>query len=251
MFIFLPTMLLFKPPRGGKVSKNALLDRFTKFAQGQWLELLTQSVEASAATTELRSRWRRTGMDSVEKRAERAEALICLGEISAARRALEASPVAPGAEETYRALRTARREAAGGPSGMCTEHLRPLLDNDVDSNRVFEVSQAFAQAKIPDEIASALRVGQLTALRKPNGGVRGIVVGDVIRRRVAKTISQQFMERFENATTVNQSRKRSVAHVVQALTVNNAALTVLSIDGVGAFDLISRRAMMEAPSPDA
>ena len=47
-------VLLFKPPRGGKVSKNALLDRFTKFAQGQWLHLLTQSVAASAAAIEMR-----------------------------------------------------------------------------------------------------------------------------------------------------------------------------------------------------
>ena len=93
---------------------------------------------------------------------------------------------------------------------------------------------------------------QLTALQKPNGGVRGIVVGDVIRRPVAKTMSQQFTARFENATKPFQSalstraRCESIAHVVQALTDNNAATTVLSIDGVGAFELISRRAMMEA-----
>ena len=35
---------------------------------------------------------------------------------------------------------------------MRNEHLRPLLDIDADSSRFFEVSQAFAQAKIPDEI---------------------------------------------------------------------------------------------------
>ena len=35
-------------------------------------------------------------------------------------------------------------------------------------------------------------------------------------------------------------------HTWCKLTDNNAATTVLSIDGVGAFDLISRRAMMEA-----
>ena len=135
---------------------------------------------------------------------------------------------------------------------MRNEHLRPLLDNDADSSRFFEVSQAFAQAKIPDEIVSALRVGQLTALEKPNGGVRRTVVGDVIRRLVAKTMSQQFMARFEDATKPFQYALstrawcESIAHVVQALTDNNAATTVLSIDGVGAFDLISRRAMMEA-----
>ena len=41
LFVLLPRMLLFKPPRGGKVSKNALLDQFTKFAQGLGLDLLT------------------------------------------------------------------------------------------------------------------------------------------------------------------------------------------------------------------
>ena len=72
LFVLFPRMLLFEPPRGGKVSQNALLDRFTKFAQGQWLDLLTQSVAASAAALEMRSRRRRTGTDTVEKRAERA-----------------------------------------------------------------------------------------------------------------------------------------------------------------------------------
>ena len=58
-------MLLFKPPKGGQVSKNAPLDRFTEFAQGQWLDLLTQSVAASAVAMEMRSRRRRTGTDAV------------------------------------------------------------------------------------------------------------------------------------------------------------------------------------------
>ena len=61
--------------------------------------------------------------------------------------------------------------------------------------------QAFAQAKIPDEIVSAL-VGQLTALEKPNGGVRGIVVGDLIRRLVAKTMSHKAV----SICIVHQSR---------------------------------------------
>ena len=61
---------------------------------------------------------------------------------------------------------------------MRTEHLR--LDNEEDSNKFFEVSQSFAQVDIPEEILAVLRVGQMTALQKPNGGVSGIVVGDVV-----------------------------------------------------------------------
>ena len=33
----------------------------------------------------------------------------------------------------------------------------------------------------------AIRLGRMTALSKPDGGVRGIVVGDFLRRLVART----------------------------------------------------------------
>ena len=41
----------------------------------------------------------------------------------------------------------------------------------------------------------------MIALQKPDGGVRGIVVGDVFRRAVAKTIAQQYVAKVEVATT--------------------------------------------------
>ena len=290
LFTLHPRLLLTKPPRGGKVPKNKLLERVQKFASGEWLDLLRLSLEASEAASQLRSRRRRTQHDTVTKRVERAEFLVCLGEISAARHALEGSPVAPGTEETLNALRdmdrrpplprdpipeeiraanpsnpleldkgeflhnlrTARRGAAGGPSGMRNEHLRPLLDNAEDCTKFFEISQAFAQAKLPEEIVSALRMGQMTALQKANGGIRGVVVGDVIRRLVAKTLAKQFMTRFEDATKTFQyalstrAGCESIAHVVQVMTDRDPNCTVLSIDGVGAFDLVSRRAMMTA-----
>ena len=92
----------------------------------------------------------------------------------------------------------------------------------------------------------------MTALQKANGGIRGIVVGDVIRRLVAKTLAKQFMTRFEDATKPFQyalstrAGCESIAHVVQVMTDRDPNCTVLSIDGVGAFDLVSRTAMMTA-----
>ena len=168
---------------------------------------------------------------------------------------LQIEPVRPlelDKEGFLQNLRKARRGAAGGPSGMRTEHLRPLLDNVEDSNKLPEIAQAFAQAQIPDEILSALRVGQLTALGKPNGEVRVIVVGDVVRRLITKTTSDQLMTRFETGTKPFQCALstrvgcESIAHTVQTATDNDARATVLSKDGVGAFDLISRRATTTA-----
>ena len=69
---------------------------------------------------------------------------------------------------------------------MTTEHLRPLHDD--------------ARAQIPDVAVRMVRLGRLTALSKPDGGVRGIVAGDVIRRLVGRTMAQQLSQAVEAAT---------------------------------------------------
>ena len=90
--------------RGSRVGeatppKNQLLDRLRKFANGEWIDLLGLSREASVSAASIRSRRSRTRVDTVEKRVERAEALISMGEISAARHALEGSPGQRGHSE--------------------------------------------------------------------------------------------------------------------------------------------------------
>ena len=98
----------------------------------------------------------------------------------------------------------------------------------------------------------AVRLRRMTALQKPDGGVRGIVTGDVLRRVVSRTIAQQIMPAVERFTSPFQFALRTragtecVAHMLQALTVSDPHTTVLSIDGISAFDMISRRAMLEA-----
>ena len=73
---------------------------------------------------------------------------------------------------------------------MTTEHLRPLLDSQRDMHLFHEVCQQLARAEVSQTIVDAIRLGRITALTKPNGGVRGIVAGDVIRRFTARTIAQ-------------------------------------------------------------
>ena len=46
-------------------------------------------------------------------------------------------------------LRTSRRGAAAGPSGMTMEHLRLLLDNDRALHTFFSVAEQFARAQVP------------------------------------------------------------------------------------------------------
>ena len=70
----------------------------------------------------------------------------------------------------------------------------------------------------------AIRLGRLTALQKPNGGVRGIVAGNIVRRLVAHTMSQQMMEKVQAATApfqyamATKSGCECIAHALQGST---------------------------------
>ena len=76
-----------------------------------------------------------------------------------------------------RNLRSSRRGAAAGPSGMTMEHLRPLLDEPRALHSFFLIGEKLAQALVYGSVVDIVRMGRLTALSKPDGGVRGIVAG--------------------------------------------------------------------------
>ena len=95
------------------------------------------------------------------------------------------------------------------------------------------------------------RFGRLTAVQKPNGGVRGIVAGDIVSRIEARTMSQQLMSEVQHATApfqyalATKSGCESIAHALHGLTELNPRTTVTSIDGISAYDLTSRQAMLD------
>ena len=186
--------------------------------------------------------------------------LVQLGELSSARQALEGAELAPGTQTTLNALkdpskrppvprdplpldigdfiparefeqeehkfarnlRSSRRGAAAGPSEMTMEHLRPLLDHPPAMHSFFLMAQS-SKALTPRSAVDGLRMGRITALQKPNGGVRGIMAGDAIRRLVSRTIAQQLGPAVERATAPHQyamstkSGCECIAHVLQSL----------------------------------
>ena len=223
-----------------------------------------------------------------ELRAARAERLVQVGELSSARQALEGAALAPGDLTTLRKLtdaskrplpraplppdvvnhvpqqvfdldedllnknlRSSKKGAAPGPSGMTTEHLRPLLPDHRGLHLFFRICERLARAEVPEAVVNIIRVGRLTALCKPDGGVRGIVAGDVVRRLVARTMSQQISPAVERASSPFQYAMTTragcecVAHALQGLTEMHPEVTVTSIDGLGAYDTISRGAMLQ------
>ena len=95
------------------------------------------------------------------------------------------------------------------------------LESSVICALIGDAANQIARAQMPAELVQTIRLGKMTTLQKPDGGVRGIVVGDVFCRLTARTMAQQISN--ENPET-----------------------TISSIDGVGAFDLISRNAMFQS-----
>ena len=285
-FMLLPRLLLHRKCKGGKIGKEMLRERFDSFRAGRWASLLAESVEKDEEAARVATRKRRTQHHGdLEHRISRAMTRIQLGELTAGRQALEGADLAPGTEATLRELRlrpqmprdpippeilnhvpqtpfvlaedkfganlrSARRGTAGGPSGMTNEHLRPLLDSERDMHLFFRVGELLARGDIPENVASVLRKGRLTALQKPGGGVRGIVAGDVIRRLVARIVAQLLGKAVDHATAPFQCALSTragcdcVAHALQGASELDPEVTVVSVDGISAFDLISRRAML-------
>ena len=55
-----------------------------------------------------------------------------------------------------------------------------------------QLAQACPFVVPPPTIHASIRQGRMIALQKPLGGVRGIVVGDAVRRPVARTMAQRI-----------------------------------------------------------
>ena len=126
---------------------------------------------------------------------------------------------------------------------MTVEHLQVLLDHSKDAKQLYQVAELLSRAEVPVSVRDAVRLGRLTALQKPDGGVRGMVAGNIVRRLVARTMYQQLMKDVERATApfqyalTTRAGCKCIAHVGHSNHV--------SIDGISAYDLIPRSAMTE------
>ena len=222
---------------GGLIPKQQLQNRFSLFSRGEWEQLLLQSEECVAVASKAFQRKRRTQTDTPERRADRAQFLVMMGEVSAGRQALEGAPLAPGTQRTLDELRDlvrrptsayvhcprhsfnhhaertisldktlfqknlkrARRGAEAGPPGVTAEDMKSVLSESGDAERLFSVAVLLAQASVLQEVRTARRMGRLTALQKPNwSGNHG---GKLFRRLVARTMAQQLGPAIERATS--------------------------------------------------
>ena len=222
-----------------------------------------------------------TPEEELVRRGRQAEKFVHQGEVSRARQALCSQARAPGTAATSNELRrlsqwksadfglstilswtrrsTQATSAVHRDQGWASdtnEHYKVLIDDEEATLLITEAAEHLSKADLPIEIADALAMGAMTALMKDNGRIRGIVTGDTFLREVARTMAQQCALKFERACMPFQYALSTragtdcVARVVKSLTELDPRKTLLSIDGIGAFDHIKRKAMMEALHTD-
>ena len=128
-----------------------------------------------------------------------------------------------------------------------------LLDDEDASDQFVRVLQLVAQARTPRDAARALGLGRLIALRKPNGRIRGIVVGDFTRRLVARVFAQQKAEALQVACRPFQfalstrAGAESVVHFLAAAWELNPEATIVSVDRIGALSTPAPTTLLFCP----
>ena len=115
-------------------------------------------------------------------------------------------------------------------------------------NSCHSAAEDFARGETP--ASRPFFLATMTALRKKDGGVRGIATGSSFRRLVAKTLARQFGRIVEQECAPFQFALSTrawtdcVGHAIRAMTDLNSRATVLSIDGIGAYDHVLRSSML-------
>ena len=148
-------------------------------------------------------------------------------------------------------VRSAPKGSSSSLSGASFELLKLALDEDETLELQAAVAERYARAEIPASVARALGTGRMTALLKDNGRARGIVAGDAFRRLVGKALCRQYGSEMDDACAPfhyalsTRAGTDSAAHFLRAATDSDPAATIVSIDGIGAFDHVRRDRMIE------
>ena len=270
LFALIPLMLLHRPRGTGSLGRDELARRVDAFNAGPWRQLIDDAV----------SRCREPTRPHVPPEDEQ----VGRGKSARARHVFTGASLAPKTEETFQLLQGRRSQvqvspiaeevmqfspahpvalkakifmkclsgaplgSAPGPGGCTNEMLRVCLEDSELLQLLRLAAEDFARGTAPEEAMTRFKMA--TALRKKDGGVRGIATGTTFRRLVARTLARQFMREVEKTCASFQFALSTragtdcVAHAVRATPDLDPHMTVLPIDGIGAYDHVYRSAML-------
>ena len=160
-----------------------------------------------------------------------------------------------------RALQSFPADSAPGPTLLRANHLKEATRSPTAScgNRALKAITAIvnllATGGAPPEIASYLCSANLLAVKKKNGGLRPIAVGEVLRRLTSKSLSRAVHSDAFAVLTPSQlgvgvkggceAVVHSVAHILDREDLPSLSRWILLIDFSNAFNSVSREHMFQ------
>lgn len=149
------------------------------------------------------------------------------------------------------------RGSACGPSGERVEFLTSLLrgpDEDTFWSLLCAFGNKMVSGSFPASISAYYGAAKLLPLKKKDGGVRPIAVGEIWRRIVGKSCAHLVKVKMSQLLRPHQlgvgisTGAEAIVHATAAITEKNAAspnLTTLQVDFKNAFNLVSRSKLLE------
>jgi hypothetical protein len=146
---------------------------------------------------------------------------------------------------------------APGPSGLRTDHIRQALSlNDAMKGRLLtsltRITQRLVSGQCPTDIRKYLCGGRIVPLKKPDGGVRPIVVGELLKL-VASLVhvnlfDAEFYDVFRNSQVAMLSRGLDAAVTTAkswaSLVSNHHQLILFKVDMTNAYNTLSRNVLI-------
>ena len=254
---------------GGRITRDKLIGRFDRFAAGQWDELLHVSHKCDEDAVTARTRRSRRAPKDEVRRAARALQFVQWGELSSGRQALEGAALVPGDRHTLNMLR-GRPETTREPNPGVAKR-RPRVPfgranvrsqrsirqkgsscrNPHDLHALFVVAESFARGPDASKHCPNCEVGQNDGTKEERrAGSAGLLLARGLSGVGCKNNHSTIGPAVAVATAPYQYALTTragcecVSHALQALCDIDEDATITSIDGVSAYDTISRRAML-------
>lgn len=159
-------------------------------------------------------------------------------------------------EDVQAAVASFRGGSAGGLDGLSPQHYKDLIFGTTgDTGRVVlesvtQLVNLMLSGKVCTEITDVLYGANLCALKKKDGGIRPIAVGNAIRRVVSKIcckhIAPILSDKFQPTQLGFGSKGgcEAAVHAARAFLTSGAGEVLLKVDVRNAFNSVEREALL-------
>ena len=160
-----------------------------------------------------------------------------------------------GREDVKRSIESFPPGSSGGPDGLLPQHLKDMTADSL-GEPAYKLVDALVEFynkvvlcdKVPDEISPVFYGANLTALSKPDNGVRPIAVGFSLRRMASKMLMCKVTGKCETLLRPHQlgvgtpKGAEAAVHAIRAYikSPNISDKVLLKIDFKNAFNQVRR-----------